>query len=69
LVVFFVWGHDRSVGFFHARNYWGSNFPADMRNNISEGTTFAISVEPFGGSPTGQATGPVIAIGTARRQL
>ena len=40
--------------------------PADMRNSITEGTTFAISVEPFGGSPTGQATGPVIAVGTAR---
>jgi anti-sigma-K factor RskA len=37
-----------------------------MRGNIKEGTTFAISVEPFGGSPTGQATGPVIAVGTAR---
>ncbi|WP_075289462.1 anti-sigma factor [Pararhizobium arenae] len=40
--------------------------PADFRSRISEGTTFAVSLEPFGGSPTGQATGPVIAIGVAR---
>ncbi|NTC81363.1 anti-sigma factor [Agrobacterium tumefaciens] len=62
-------GKTRSLGVFQPGTNGDLIIPADMRNNISEGTTFAISVEPFGGSPTGQATGPVIAIGTARRQL
>ena len=30
---------------------------------MSEGATFAISQEPRGGSPTGKATGPIVAIG------
>lgn len=40
--------------------------PADMRGNLVQGAVFAVSIEPFGGSPTGHATGPVIASGTAR---
>ena len=35
----------------------------DMAMKISAGDAFAISDEPKGGSPTGQATGPVIAVG------
>lgn len=42
--------------------------PKQMRDRITDGTTFAISVEPFGGSPTGQATGPVVAVGKAHGQ-
>jgi len=38
----------------------------ELRSKIGAGATFAISVEPFGGSPTGSATGPVIAAGKAR---
>lgn len=38
----------------------------DKHRLFSEGATLAISVEPKGGSPTGQATGPVIAAGPAR---
>lgn len=34
---------------------------------IAEGATLAISVEPSGGSPTGQPTGPVIASGKLER--
>lgn len=30
---------------------------------VSEGATFAISKEPRGGSPTGKATGPIVAVG------
>ncbi|MEQ7873078.1 anti-sigma factor [Sphingomonas sp. ASV193] len=30
---------------------------------LADGATFAVSVEPMGGSPTGQPTGPVIASG------
>lgn len=36
-------------------------FPA----GLPEGTTLAVSVEPPGGSPTGQPTGPVVASGAA----
>ncbi|PYG57520.1 anti-sigma factor [Rhizobium sp. UGM030330-04] len=60
-------GKTRSLGVFQPGTNGDLIIPADMRGNITEGTTFAISVEPFGGSPTGQATGPVIAVGTARR--
>lgn len=40
-----------------------------MRDLFSEGAVFAISLEPDGGSPTGQPTGPVLASGTARAAL
>ncbi len=33
---------------------------------INAGDAFAVSVEPLGGSPTGSATGPVIAVGVSR---
>lgn len=35
--------------------------PADLRELVA-GATMAISDEPLGGSPTGQATGPVLAV-------
>ena len=40
--------------------------PAEMRGRLLQGAVLAVSVEPFGGSPTGNATGPVIASGPAR---
>jgi anti-sigma-K factor RskA len=40
--------------------------PEDVRANMAEGAILAVSVEPFGGSPTGKPTGEVIASGTAR---
>lgn len=40
--------------------------PQDMRNAVESGTVLAISLEPRGGSPTGQPTGPVLAAGPAR---
>jgi anti-sigma-K factor RskA len=42
------------------------DIPADLRPRLKNGVTFAVSVEPFGGSPTGQPTGPVIASGKAQ---
>jgi anti-sigma-K factor RskA len=33
---------------------------------IASGALFAISLEPEGGSPTGQPTGPVVAAGDLR---
>ena len=40
--------------------------PSAMRNRVGPGVAFAVSLEPFGGSPTGKATGPVLAVGQAR---
>ena len=40
--------------------------PEPLRGRLSAGAVIAVSVEPLGGSPTGKATGPVIASGTAR---
>lgn len=40
--------------------------PPEMRTRLVAGAVLAVSVEPFGGSPTGVATGPVIASGSVR---
>ena len=40
--------------------------PADLARKFHDGTTLAISLEPEGGSPTGVATGPVVAAGIAK---
>lgn len=40
--------------------------PAEWRGKIKEGDLFAISLETFGGSPTGKAQGPVLAVGPAK---
>ncbi len=40
--------------------------PQELRSKFGEGVTLAVSVEPFGGSPTGSATGPVVAVGKTR---
>ncbi len=37
-----------------------------MIARINAGDAFAVSVEPLGGSPTGSATGPVIAVGVSK---
>ena len=38
----------------------------ELRAKVGEGVTLALSVEPLGGSPTGRATGPVVAAGKTR---
>ena len=40
--------------------------PEDLRARLTKGVVLAVSLEPFGGSPTGAATGPVIALGEVR---
>ncbi|MCJ8152023.1 MULTISPECIES: anti-sigma factor [Shinella] len=40
--------------------------PTDLRDRIRDGATLAVTLEPFGGAPTGRATGPIVASGTAR---
>ncbi|TCT43072.1 anti-sigma factor [Martelella mediterranea] len=37
--------------------------PRDIKADIGAGAYFAVSIEPYGGSQTGQPTGPVIAVG------
>jgi anti-sigma-K factor RskA len=39
--------------------------PAEWRGKIREGDLFAISLEAYGGSPTGKAQGPILAVGPA----
>ena len=39
----------------------------DAREKFAQGAVFAISLEPAGGSPTGQPTGPVVAAGEIRK--
>lgn len=41
------------------------NVPSSLRNQFASGVVLAVSLEPYGGSPTGQATGPVLAAGKA----
>jgi anti-sigma-K factor RskA len=40
--------------------------PQDLRDRLTSGVVLAVSLEPFGGSPTGKATGPVVALGEVR---
>lgn len=40
--------------------------PAKWRDQIRDGDVFAISLETYGGSPTGTAQGPVLAAGPAK---
>jgi len=39
--------------------------PEDMRSHFNPGTVLAVTLEPKGGSPTGDPTGPVVAKGAA----
>jgi anti-sigma-K factor RskA len=41
--------------------------PAAAQSRLAQVKAFAVSVEPPGGSPTGQPTGPVVMMGAARR--
>jgi anti-sigma-K factor RskA len=47
----------------HAHASWQAVAPASRRHLLA-GATLALSLEPAGGSPTGQPTGPVILTGT-----
>ena len=40
--------------------------PEALRARLTQGVVLAVSLEPFGGSPTGKATGPVVALGEIR---
>jgi anti-sigma-K factor RskA len=56
-------GKPRSLGLIEAGRAIHINLPTDLAGHIAADTTLAVSLEPPGGSPTGQPTGPVIANG------
>ncbi|EPF00083.1 anti-sigma factor [Rhizobium grahamii] len=61
-------GAPRSLGVFPPGQTGELVIPVDMRGSVDEGAVLAVSLEPFGGSPTGQATGPIVASGTTHRR-
>jgi len=54
----------RSLGLIDLAAPRAHSIPASLRPLLARGATLAISLEPAGGSPTGQPTGPVVAAGT-----
>ncbi|CAM3156689.1 Anti-sigma factor [Sphingomonas antarctica] len=56
-------GKPRSMGIFDAHGRSAHGVAPAMRPMLAEGLTFAVSLEPKGGSPTGSPTGPVVATG------
>ncbi|WP_430442357.1 anti-sigma factor [Shinella sp.] len=60
-------GNPQSLGVFEPNTDGELIIPADLRQTIGAGATLAVSLEPFGGSPTGLPTGPIVASGTARQ--
>ncbi|MBO0753056.1 MAG: anti-sigma factor [Bradyrhizobiaceae bacterium] len=53
----------RSLGLVQPGQPIKVNIPADLAGRVTRDATLAVSLEPPGGSPTGQPTGPVIAAG------
>jgi anti-sigma-K factor RskA len=51
------------LGVFPATGDGDIVIPSEMRGRVKSGVTLAVSVEPFGGSPSGKPTGPVVATG------
>lgn len=56
-------GKPRSMGVMKASAPGWTKVPAAAASAMAAGVTIAVSVEPVGGSPTGQPTGPVILTG------
>lgn len=56
-------GKPQSLGVMPLNGRMHAQLAADIAAALRQGTVMAISVEPTGGSPTGQPTGPVIASG------
>jgi len=56
-------GKPRSMGVFDPSAPGWAKIPAAASAAMAAGATIAVSVEPVGGSPTGQPTGPVILTG------
>ena len=60
-------GTPRSMGILPGADPMHVRVAAPMAQQLAEGATLALSVEPTGGSPTGLPTGPVIAAGKLQR--
>jgi anti-sigma-K factor RskA len=60
-------GVPMSLGLVDPQKNAEMTIPLDMREQLHDGITLAVSLEPYGGSPTGKPTGPVIASGTTRQ--
>lgn len=58
-------GVPRSIGVIADEARTTVTLDAELIARIDAGDTFAVSVEPLGGSPTGEVTGPVIAAGVS----
>jgi anti-sigma-K factor RskA len=56
-------GKPRSMGVIDVKTPQGHSVPIEMRPFVHPGATFAISMEPRGGSPSGLPTGAVVASG------
>jgi anti-sigma-K factor RskA len=56
-------GKPRSMGVMNASAPSWAKVPTTASSVMAAGVTIAVSVEPVGGSPTGQPTGPVILTG------
>lgn len=56
----------RSLGVIDIKDPNAHVIDAGQLQGLQSGATLAISIEPYGGSPTGQPTGPVVASGTLR---
>lgn len=56
-------GKPRSMGVMDAAAPGWAKVPASAASALAAGVTLAVSLEPMGGSPTGQPTGPVILTG------
>lgn len=57
-------GQPKSLGVFAPGPGGALVIPQDRRAALIDGATLAVSVEPFGGSPTGLPTGPIVASGS-----
>ena len=60
-------GKPASLGLIAAGQPVRINIPAELLRQVGSGATLAVSLEPLGGSPTGQPTGEVIAHGNLTR--
>ncbi len=60
-------GTPRSMGILPGADPMHLSLEAPMAEQLAEGATLALSVEPTGGSPSGLPTGPVIAAGKLQR--
>lgn len=57
-------GIPRSLGVVARDRAMRVTIPATLRGAAEAGSTFAVTIEPIGGSPSGKPTGPVVAKGS-----